>query len=80
MATKDVTVKSVPDTITDEELCRWVEILVKRQENKIGSGTVVDKMKPVTQKSIDDGKKIINDFKKANKIEDGVISEQIEKL
>jgi len=73
----DVTIKSIPDTLTEKEVCEWVEVLVKRQENKISSGDSIDDMKPVTAAQITAGKKVFDDFKKANNLEAVELSEDV---
>ena len=73
----DVTIKSIPDTLTEKEVCEWVEVLVKRQENKIRSGDNIDDMKPVTAAQITAGKKVFDDFKKANNLEAVELSEDV---
>ena len=65
----DITIKSIPDGITEKEVCEWVEILIKRKERQgLDIGSDLDNVKPITQLEIDAAKKVVADYKKDNNI------------
>ena len=75
----DITIKSIPDGITEKEVCEWVEILIKRKERQgLDIGSDLDNVKSITQEQIDTAKKVVTDYKKDNNITAVAVEEPIE--